>query len=596
MRAREKKLLRKKAVTIARQHNIADVERVSSILEKYIIHMSGRVGALEFHEDFFSENLSFVPSLEEALRFLPAEKALELFENSNLEELDAKVISAEYWFSGQTLFYTRRELEHLIKKFMSYLIENKASILNTGRPNTKFDDSLYFHNKLANLYPLINAPSRKDKQFIDRVIRRTENAEKETKKRLIYFSILCCENGDREPLTYLDPEKMFTYEKNTTLYSFTGSEIQQLEEQRPKLLNMKLKILEITCQHIKKRTVRQDNHTGFWKDCANAMSSSLSLQDFSFLDSLDRKYLNINFLRVLRNCLGSPLIDPIRPPERTRTGGFKCILDFIFIVEKELATRKTHTTKTKIMSLLDNKIPESYYQMVLSPRIDEIDKILNELFAKSREEEEEFRHIFSERLEDVKSKFKVCLYVSPDKYELVEKFRKFVESAKRADIDIMGRFPTPLSPAKEIYPIKLPPETRWEDITIRFQDGENVRIKAKNFRTKITYKDMGFADTRSNLKPNQQWLFLYYLAMHHGRLPHGDPAWDAGPKTKKYLLSKTLKEYFQIQEDPFYLYERVGTYQTKFSLFPESEGKDEESEEPLGKFTEGSLDFPYQKI
>ena len=424
MRAREKKLLRKKAVTIARQHNIADVERVSSILEKYIIHMSGRVGALKFDEDFFSENLSFVPSLEEALRFLPAKKALELFENSNLEELDAKVISAEYWFSGQTLFYTRRELEHLIKKFMSYLIENKASILNTGRPNTKFDDSHYFHDKLANIYPLVNAPSRKDKQFIDRVIRRTNNAKKETKKKIIYFSILCCENEDREPSTYFDPEKMFTYEKKPALYSFTGSEIQQLKEQRPKFLNMKLKILEIACQYIKKRTVHQDNHTGFWKDCANAMSSSLSLQDFRFLDSLDRKYLNINFLRVLRDCLDSPLMDPIRPLERTRTGGFKCILDFIFFVEKELATDKAHTTKTKIMSLFDNKIPESYYQMVLSPRIDEIDKILNELFATS--EEEEFRHIFSERLEDVKSKFKVCLYVSPDKYELMEKFRQFV--------------------------------------------------------------------------------------------------------------------------------------------------------------------------
>ncbi len=574
----EKELLGKKAAIIAMQHNITDVERVRRILEKCKIRVRVRLGPLEFDRYLFYKDTSFTPSLEQALRFLPAEKALELFENSVREELMAKEASAEYLFSGQTLFHTRQELAHLIKKFMGHLIKNKASILNTGRPKTRFDDSPYLHDKLANLYPTANVPSKKDKQFIDRVTRGSNNPEEEIRKGFISFWILYADKK-REPLTYFDPEKMFSYEKDPSFYICTEGENQQLGEKRPKLLNTKLKILEIVFQRIRKRAVHEDKHTDFWKECANTISRSLSQQEFRFLDSLDRKYLNMYFLRVVRSNLGSGLLDPIKLPRKIGAGGFKDIMDLIFFVDKELTTGKAHITKTKIMPLLGNKIPKSYYQMVSSPKIDEIDKVLDDWFAMSKEEE--FRHSFSERLKDVKSKFKVCLYVSPDKHDLVKRFTQFLESAKRVNIDIMGRFVAPLPSTKEIYPPKLPPGTKWEDITIEFVDGYVVRITAPGFRGRTDYIRMGF-ENKKTLSPNVQWKFLQELAVSYGEMSWRDMTGMAiRNKKRKQLLSDTLKHYFQIDKDPFLPYKQARKYKTRFHLFPESdEGSGEFTEEP----------------
>ena len=314
---------------------------------------------------------------------------------------------------------------------------------------------------------------------------------------------------------------------------------------------MKLKILEIACQHIRKRATHEDNHTGFWGECANIMSSSLSQQDLKFLDSSDRKYLNIYFLRVLRDNLDSPLVDPIRLPRKIRAGGLKDILDLIFFVDMELTTGKAHITKTRIIPLLGNKIPESYYQLVLSPKRDEIDKVLNDSFTTSKEEES--RHSFSERLKDVKSRFKIRLYVSPNKYELVEKFHQFVESGKGVDIDITGRFAAPLPSTKEVYPVRVPPGTTWEDITIKFSDEHNVKIAVRGQVHHFDYKQMGFEDLRRHL-PNKQWDLLKLLALRKGELVWGDPASHVSVKKKKERLSKALKAFFQVAEDPFHPY------------------------------------------
>ena len=89
---------------------------------------------------------------------------------------------------------------------------------------------------------------------------------------------------------------------------------------------------------------------------------------------------------------------------------------------------------------------------------------------------------------------------------------------------------------------------------------------------------MGFEDQRSK-KPNVQWKFLYKLAQYSGDLTwiftsyrkRVDSHPISTPKAKKWKqrLSDALKDFFQIDEDPFYDYKMQKAYKTKFSLLPE---------------------------
>ncbi len=121
-----------------------------------------------------------------------------------------------------------------------------------------------------------------------------------------------------------------------------------------------------------------------------------------------------------------------------------------------------------------------------------------------------------------------------------------------------------------IIPVKFstPPNTRWEDITIQFKDGHNVNIKIKDKSTHFDYKAMGFENKKRHL-PNQQWIFLKLLAQRKGELSWADSDANVLLKKKKQLLSQTLKDFFQIDEDPFLLYKQEKAYKVKFNLIPE---------------------------
>jgi len=132
-------------------------------------------------------------------------------------------------------------------------------------------------------------------------------------------------------------------------------------------------------------------------------------------------------------------------------------------------------------------------------------------------------------------------------------------------------------------------------------DGHNVKITAKEKSIKVNYKDMGFED-KKQLKPNTQWEFLNILAECRGEIswksnPEGrksdirkvekemgfesddedgeqnrgfsyKKAPDSFKKTKQ-LISKTLKSFFDLKEDPFYSYHKEKAYKIKLNLLPE---------------------------
>lgn len=145
---------------------------------------------------------------------------------------------------------------------------------------------------------------------------------------------------------------------------------------------------------------------------------------------------------------------------------------------------------------------------------------------------------------------------------------------------------------KRIALKRFPPDTKWQDITIRFLNEHEVIVEVKNETHQTNYEVMGFGDAKTKL-PNKQWGFLRLLSFKGGEL-----SWENNKdlpvkqinsiKKQKQLLAEELKAYFQIDEDPFYSYKQEGAYRIKMTLIPEagqqgnrSENKSDEIEEYL---------------
>lgn len=116
--------------------------------------------------------------------------------------------------------------------------------------------------------------------------------------------------------------------------------------------------------------------------------------------------------------------------------------------------------------------------------------------------------------------------------------------------------------------LTLPSSTRWEEVTLKFLNGHDVIISCRNFECDSDYKQMGLEDKRKRI-PNEQWKFLEALASLHGELAWGDQLANSVLKKRKQLLSKALKKYFQINEDPFFPYRKFKLYKIKMNLEPE---------------------------
>lgn len=124
------------------------------------------------------------------------------------------------------------------------------------------------------------------------------------------------------------------------------------------------------------------------------------------------------------------------------------------------------------------------------------------------------------------------------------------------------------------FPYQLPKTTKWESITTKFIDSENVQMVTDKFSYKAHYSEMGFKDGR-NLRPNQQWLFLKSLSTHNGETSLDARDFNRKIKKQKQMLADGLKKYFGIDSDPFYLYKQEKIYRIRINLISESQSINE---------------------
>ena len=104
-------------------------------------------------------SVPFAPSLSEALHYLPAEQALRLFEQEDLDQLAERQQLTAFLVDRDTPLYTLAELAELTADFIAHLERNSEPLLATGRPRTRFFRSRGLDLQLTNLYP-VKEPTR----------------------------------------------------------------------------------------------------------------------------------------------------------------------------------------------------------------------------------------------------------------------------------------------------------------------------------------------------------------------------------------------------------------------------------------------------
>jgi len=134
-------------------------------------------------------------------------------------------------------------------------------------------------------------------------------------------------------------------------------------------------------------------------------------------------------------------------------------------------------------------------------------------------------------------------------------------------------------PSEAVKQLGLTSDSIWQNVEIVFTGEFLVKIKYKNKEFLTDHEKMGFSDKR---KPDEthakgSWELLRLLAINNGTFPLARLGKDEKAKRKKQKqeLAKSLKYYFQLEDDPFHeLTKEESEYKIKIKLTPDPEFRD----------------------
>jgi len=515
------------------------VNKISIILKKTLItpkrkRYLDRNYILSANDTFGADsNIFFSPNFEDSLNYLSPSYALNLFKEKYTHDANkyyAKEHLTHQKTFGITPYFTLKELACLMKDFSMYLEDNTKSLIKTGWPEYNFTDSVWIFSKLAPNYP-IKMPTY-IKNF-----HRFKNPHHDP-----YFFV------KKYFLNEINQFKRYQCRAATLPKILSHKEIGYIEEMRHKFLNLKISIL---------------------------LFSRFSEKDLQMIEIIDHKYDQIKLFKYSLN------------------GGLNRLIETIIFLYEECKFEKMTLEKNAMDSILEgSKLNHqgkfrSYYQLAQfieddyeNKRFNKKKNKLDDELVKIEKEITRNKQFISETLELAK---KECLNVS---YLFKQKYYPFIDSLVKCFeegesfeicMPFLKQYPTPSH--KKFTPLKLPSGTKWEHVTIQFLDYDKVKIQAPNKFSKIVnFQKMGFENLK-NGRPNTQWKLLYDLSRYRG-----DLSWTIAtyrkrvdshplstPKIRKQIqrLSESLKQYFNINEPPFYDYVKYEAYKTRFFLLPD---------------------------
>jgi len=502
-------------------------------------------------------NIFFSPNFEDSLNYLSPSYALNLFKEKytlNANKYYAKEHQIHQRAYGIIPYLTLKELSCLFKDFTLYLEDNSHSLIETGWPEHNFTDSVWLFCKLAPNYP-INIPV-----YINNFHR--------------------FKNPHHDP--YFLVKKYFLHEINqfkkckgkvTPLpKKLSHKEIGYIEKMRHKFLDIKKSILNEINRYLFLETTDKD----IWlKDCARMLFNKFSEKDLQMIETIDDKYDKLKFF----NC--------------SLNGGLNSLIKIIIFCYEECKFEKMNLEKETMNRILEGskfayqRNIVSYYQLVQfnedkleAKRFKRMSKQLNKELRKIEKEITENKPFISDTIGRAKKEsLNINCLIKKKYYPFIHSLIECFENGESFEINIpfLKQYPAPSH--KKFTPLKLPSGTKWEHVTIQFLDYDKVKIQAPNhFKRIVDFRKMGFENLK-NGRPNKQWELLYDLSRYRGDLTWTISTYRkkvdshplSTPKIRKQIqrLSGSLKQYFNINEPPFYDYVKYEAYKTKFFLLPD---------------------------
>lgn len=138
---------------------------------------------------------------------------------------------------------------------------------------------------------------------------------------------------------------------------------------------------------------------------------------------------------------------------------------------------------------------------------------------------------------------------------------------------------------------KEPLTDTWENIEIRFKNNHDIILKIDGKEKDSSYEELGFADTRQNSKQNssyvKSWSTLILFSTQNGRIKMSTYASNKSKrelfKKNKQDLTKRLKAYFGLKDDPIVYNEKNEEYQIKMKLVSPPEFRDSWSDRRISE-------------
>ncbi len=336
--------------------------------------------------DMYKWGNPYVTVLEEALKCMHGNQAVELFENCDLVKLKNRYSTNSNMYSRQYNIYPFEKFTTRLKNFIKYQLTIKERLIETGFVNYKVAINTGLNRCLATLYYVkpyyeyMIFSSKKDfDMFID--FYKLQNISKE--KYAAYHKLI----RNYTYIDYIDDLKRYEsfHIDEDILYIGSGYGIfaylkpyeeveyfeflpdgmgEKLDELRPKVFEMRLEVLKILL-----KAVENEDVTTLWEDCTNKiLSMNFTHNEAKVLLSADR---------ILSNLEGVPSDHYYNV--MVHSVGLTDLFYVIGFMENEIINR----TEQKITEIWqENPIKDkfvSYFKTLDHPENDRINRMLDEI-------------------------------------------------------------------------------------------------------------------------------------------------------------------------------------------------------------------------
>lgn len=488
---------------LARRYGL-ETERVCRILTRTATDSHGRpLPPAVAGQDNLSDGLLFRPSLDDALRYLPPEDALALFEREDLRRLDDRESVTSY-LDDHLGFFTTEELGDLADAFADHLEDNRRHLASTGLPRTAF--GLRWPGPyLRDLYPVKTFYGCQTTYYVDGqeipltypLLYGRDPTTSVTRVRSYTWRRLPDPIlGTDKPPGSITQEALWddagwvpcTYEEAPLTYGLDASDAARLEAGRPAMLDLEIRVLRRLALALRAR-----NASDLWSDCLRLLTDALLADDAAFYLRIDR-FLNSYDVRTGETTEeGDPDFAP---------GGLTNLLEVIGDCEKELTIGTMDRTKRALPPEAALDSLRSYYEAIGQPWQGRFDAALD-LFIELDAREAAFRDAFRTRVnEALETEFYAEVIVRTRvKQKLAATFEPYLRGFaewQRANLETTGTL-SPLHLSPPVVLPDLPPN-------VFRRDGDGWTI--------------AYAEHTAHLKDAKGLYYLAYLLRHPGREFH----------------------------------------------------------------------------